>query len=69
MSYLNFLLDMHARACWIGAFNNKEIKELLKVPDEYEVVEATPLGYPSKDVFTDPRNRKNLDEIVSLNKF
>lgn len=55
--------------CWIGAFNNKEIKKLLKVPDEYEVVAATPLGYPSEDVFTEPKNRKNLDEIVSLNKF
>ena len=55
--------------CWIGAFNNDEIKKLLEVPDGYEVVAATPLGYPSEDVFTEPRSRKNLDEIVSLNKF
>ncbi len=55
--------------CWIGAFNNNEIKKLLKVPDEYEVVAATPLGYPSEDVFTEPRNRKTLAEIMSLNKF
>lgn len=55
--------------CWIGAFNNKEIKKLLKVPDEYEVVAATPLGYPSADLFTETKNRKNLDEIVSVNKF
>lgn len=55
--------------CWIGAFNNKEIKKLLKVPDEYQVVAATPLGYPSEDVFTEPRNRKSLDEIVSMNRF
>ena len=55
--------------CWIGAFKNDEIKKLLEVPDEYEVVAATPLGYPSEDVFTEPKNRKNLDEIVSLNKF
>ena len=55
--------------CWIGAFKNDEIKELLGVPDEYEVVAATPLGYPYEDVFTEPKNRKNVDEIVSLNKF
>ncbi len=54
---------------WFGAFKNDEIKNLLKVPNEYEVVAATPLGYPSKDVCTEPRNRKNLNEIVSLNKF
>lgn len=55
--------------CWLGAFNNNEIKKLLKVPDEYEVIAATPLGYPSEDVFTEPKNRKSLDEIFSLNKF
>jgi nitroreductase len=55
--------------CWIGAFDNEEIKKLLHVPEGYEVVAASPLGYPSEDVFTEPRNRKDLDEIVSLNKF
>lgn len=55
--------------CWIGAFNNDEIKKLLEVPKEFEVVAITPLGYPSGDVISEPRNRKNLDEIVSLNKF
>ena len=55
--------------CWIGAFNNEEIKRLLSVPEGYEVVAATPLGYPSEDVFVEPRDRKSLEEIVSLNKF
>lgn len=55
--------------CWIGAFNNDEIKKLLQVAEGYEVVAATPLGYPSENVFTEPRGRKKLDEIVSENKF
>jgi nitroreductase len=55
--------------CWIGAFKNEEIKKLLGVPKGYEVVAATPLGYPSEDVFTEPAGRKNLDEIVSENHF
>jgi nitroreductase len=55
--------------CWIGAFNNEAVKELLKVPEDYEVVAATPLGYPSEDVFTADTKRKMLDEIVSLNRF
>jgi len=42
----------------------------LKVPDGYEVVAATPLGYPSnKDVFNMNAQRKTLDEIISVNKF
>lgn len=56
--------------CWIGAFNNNEIKELLKVPNGYEVVAATPLGYPSDaNAFAESKNRKNMDEIISTNKF
>jgi nitroreductase len=55
--------------CWIGAFKNEEIKKLLGVPKGYEIVAATPLGYPSEDVFTEPADRKNLDEIVSENHF
>jgi nitroreductase len=56
--------------CWIGAFNNNEIKKLLKVPDGYEVVAVTPLGYPSDaGAFAKSRSRKNREEIVSINEF
>lgn len=56
--------------CWIGAFNNDELKKLLKVADGYEVVAATPLGYPSdSDAFVESKNRMNLNEIASVNKF
>lgn len=56
--------------CWIGAFNNEELKKLLGVPSEFEVVAATPLGYPSdSDIFTESENRKTMNEILSVNKF
>ena len=49
--------------CWIGAFMEDQVKELLEIPDPYRVVAMTPLGYPA----TQPkdRGRKELDEIVS----
>ena len=55
--------------CWIGAFKNSEIKKLLKIPDECEVVAATPIGYPAKEAFTESSKRKTLDEIVTVNQF
>lgn len=55
--------------CWIGSFNNDEIKRLLKIPDGFEVVAATPLGFPSDDVFKASANRKLLNEIISTDKF
>ena len=32
--------------CWIGAFNEKKVKEILAIPDEIRVVELMPIGYP-----------------------
>ena len=56
--------------CWIGAFSNEEIKKFLQVPDEYEVVAVTPLGFPkNENAFSQTAKRKTFDEIVSTNKF
>jgi len=55
--------------CWIGAFDNEEIKELLDIPEGVNVVAVTPLGYPKDDGFAEPGPRKSLNEIVSLDKF
>ena len=54
--------------CWIGWFNEKKVKEILKIPDEYRVVGITPLGcsLESKGEITD---RKPLNEIVHYDEF
>ena len=48
--------------CWIGAFDEKKVKEILNVPDEIRVVTLLPLGYPAD--IPQPTPRKSLDEIV-----
>ncbi|MDQ1280807.1 MAG: hypothetical protein QG670_2070 [Thermoproteota archaeon] len=55
--------------CWIGLFNNEEVKEILGVPKEVNVVAVTPLGYPKVGKFAEPGPRKNLKEILSVDKF
>ena len=49
--------------CWIGAFEEDEVKSLLHVPEEVRVLALTPLGYP--DEKPAPRGRKDLQEIIS----
>jgi len=39
-------VELGLGTCWIGAFNEKKVKEILGVPDEIRVVELMPLGYP-----------------------
>jgi len=55
--------------CWIGDFNNEEVKKILNIPEGVNVVAITPLGYPRGEGFTDPASRKSLAEIVSIDKF
>lgn len=53
--------------CWIGAFHEKKVREILNIPDNIRVVALLPLGYPS--AIPDPTPRKNLDEIVMFDKW
>lgn len=49
-------------ACWIGAFDEKEVKKALNIPDRLRVVGLTPLGYPDGE--PKPKPRKALADIV-----
>ena len=51
--------------CWIGGFEQPPLKEALCIPEEYDVVALTPLGYPAEE--GRPRDRKPLAEMVSEN--
>jgi nitroreductase len=33
--------------CWIGAFNEGKVKEILGIPEKVRVVELMPIGYPA----------------------
>jgi nitroreductase len=33
--------------CWIGAFNEQQVKRLLEIPPQVKPVAMTPLGYPA----------------------
>lgn len=55
--------------CWIGSFDNRRVKEVLGIPEEYNVVAITPLGYPAREEFREPGPRKPLSEIVSFDSF
>jgi nitroreductase len=53
--------------CWIGAFNQDEIKKILSIPEQAKVVAITPLGYPNQ--LPQQKFRKSLDQIVSYEKY
>jgi nitroreductase len=53
--------------CWIGSFEEEEVKAILNIPEDVKVLALTPLGYP--DEIPRFRGRKNLDEIISYDRF
>lgn len=51
--------------CWIAAFDEKTLREILKLSEDEVVFAITPLGYPAENrVITRPKSRKALEEIV-----
>jgi nitroreductase len=60
--------------CWIGDFDEKVIRELLRVPEKYGVVCLLALGYPKEKLelaakFLGTRSRKRIESIVSYEEF
>jgi nitroreductase len=60
--------------CWIGDFDEKVVRDLLKLPDKYDVVCLLAVGYEREklDLTTKllrTRSRKKIEEIVSLDEF
>lgn len=53
--------------CWVGAFDEGKIKDILKVPSEAGVLALAPIGYSAEE--PRPLSRKSLEEIVSYNEF
>ena len=50
--------------CWIGAFYEDEVKQILGIPPEIRVVALLPLGYP-RDPKQVRKLRLSLEKIVS----
>lgn len=49
--------------CWIGAFNEEKVKEILAIPEDVRVVQMMPLGYPVY-VTLKEKNRLSIEKIV-----
>lgn len=67
----NFLLKIEETGlstCWVGAFVDRMVKEILKIPEEIHVEALFPIGYE----FAKPRTRKikiDMDRILYFNEY
>lgn len=61
-------VELGLGTCWIGHFNENEIKQILKIPDNIRVVGLMPLGYPA-DPSAIEKKRLSLDEITKFERW
>lgn len=53
--------------CWIGAFDQAQVRKILGIPASVQVIELLPLGYPAS--WPEARPRKRLAEIVCYDRW
>lgn len=61
--------------CWVGSFDENQVKRLLNIPEKFKVVALLALGYPREKLDLGSkvlhlfRRRQKIDKIVSLETF
>jgi len=66
----NFLLKIQEKklaTCWIGAFVDYLVKDILKIPENIEVEALFPIGYEAEKVRK--KRRIELNEILYFEKY
>lgn len=67
-SVQNVLLLAHNEgigSCWIGAFNEKKVSEILNLPKNLKPIVILPIGYPDENPLIPPRvSKKKAVEFI-----
>jgi nitroreductase len=54
---------------WVGFMGMWEVKPLLGIPDDLDVLAIIPFGYPNRPIGKGQKNRKPLSEVAHLEGF
>jgi len=60
--------------CWIGSFDEADVRKLLDIPDHLHIIALLPIGYPKDrlnlvSAINALKGRKSLKEIASKEKY
>ncbi len=54
-------------SCWVGHFDEAQVKGILDIPEAIRVVQLLPIGYPAEQ--PDARDRKPMDQIAFFERW
>lgn len=63
------LTDLGIDNCWIGAFSDITVKNLLKIPDDVDVEAMIPCGYEIGKQWTERRRKPALDRCLYFDTY
>ena len=67
----NFLLkitELKLSTCWIGHFQEKRIKDLLKIPEDRQIEAVFPIGYEIKKPL-EKKTKRDLNDLIYFNEW
>lgn len=60
--------DLDLGTCWVGWFDERKVRRIVRIPSSYKVLALLPIGYP-KGEWPKAKKRNSFDDIVSWEKF
>ena len=60
-------LEYGLSTCWVGAFDERKVSEILDLPDYVRPVAIIPIGYPRH--IPKPTPRMNIDKLVHIERW
>ncbi|MFO7896367.1 MAG: nitroreductase family protein [Candidatus Cloacimonadales bacterium] len=54
-------------SCWIGAFFQDQLAQLINLPADWQVIGLLPIGYP--DISRSERQLKPRDQVIAFDQF
>ena len=67
LSYMTLeAVELGLGFCWLGLFDPYQVRKVLNIPEEYEVVAIASIGYAAKDGRPSPK--KSAEEVIVYNQ-
>ena len=61
------LADSGIASCWVGAYDDNALKELLEIPEQIQIEAVVPIGYSENE--TGKKNKRSLENVLYWEKW
>ena len=68
-TFLLKIVDLGLSACWVGAYSDEILKEVLEIPQHIQIEAIIPVGYENKKAIAGKTRKKELENAVYWEKW